>query len=150
MVKITIMATINISCFYSFLLSCIYKSYWWQYTIKQREVTPFYCAMVESSVCAQMGYHKGVRKRIDENVSSTIGWHIPWEQLRLREEVTQAITSLGWRSRLVQQVVVQRKKQEIPKDMQMDGLLELVNYGDMFEENEGASKKTTEDLVKIQ
>eukprot|EP00929_Paragymnodinium_shiwhaense_P039041 TRINITY_DN20539_c0_g2_i2.p1 TRINITY_DN20539_c0_g2~~TRINITY_DN20539_c0_g2_i2.p1 ORF type:complete len:3366 (-),score=560.65 TRINITY_DN20539_c0_g2_i2:231-9053(-) len=150
MVRVTLLATINISCFYAFLLSCIRKCYWWQFVIKQRASIPFYCAMVESSVCAQRGYHKGVRKRVAENISSVMAFNVKPEQLRIREECTLAVTSLGYRSRLVQQVITHRKKEELPAAEQWDGLLELIHYGDMYEERQGDRNKTTAEIADLQ
>eukprot|EP00929_Paragymnodinium_shiwhaense_P059316 TRINITY_DN29706_c0_g1_i1.p1 TRINITY_DN29706_c0_g1~~TRINITY_DN29706_c0_g1_i1.p1 ORF type:complete len:2798 (-),score=431.91 TRINITY_DN29706_c0_g1_i1:203-7405(-) len=131
--------------FYTFLLSCITKSYHWQFKIKARHDIPFYCAMVEASVQGQLGYHKEVRMRVETNISNVQSFQVKELHLRTRERLTQAIEQLGWRSRDIQKEARSRRG-KVPIAEYYEGLASLLNYGDFHEE----ASKTLSVAEKVQ
>jgi hypothetical protein len=144
--RVGCVALFNVVCFYSFLMTCIIKCFWWQYTNVSRQTIPFYCAIVETSVQAQRGYQKNVRKRVNENVASVMAWMVPPESMELREKICSAIEHLAWRGRHIQQTVNSRRQQGTHAENRYLGLSELMNYGSFFEPDplvEEAKSKAT-------
>eukprot|EP00929_Paragymnodinium_shiwhaense_P051356 TRINITY_DN2585_c0_g4_i1.p1 TRINITY_DN2585_c0_g4~~TRINITY_DN2585_c0_g4_i1.p1 ORF type:complete len:3465 (-),score=761.39 TRINITY_DN2585_c0_g4_i1:310-10323(-) len=148
LLQLGMMAAMSCGIFYTFLVTCLTRSYWWQYLNIRRDKIPFHCGLVETSVQAQVGYVFDVRKRVDENIASVHVFDPKGDRVRLRENVSKAVEELGWRARSIQHAVKVRKQNFESNDNLYQGLQELINYGEFFEDPKAEQNKTTKQKAK--